>query len=130
MTPGTPIVVDPQNKSSFKYRIYVYDQAKKKNVNIHFWGTGYTESSWPGIKITNYVDYDYKSLGYYEIPEAAYSGKTFNYLINVNGDELKSRDLSVVNPTSDLVIGYWDNGSQKGFWMNGTKPYTNADSCN
>ena len=131
LTPGTPIVVDPQNKSSFKYRIYVYDQAKKKkNVNIYYWGTGYTSPSWPGTRITNYVDYDYKSLGYYEIPAAAYSGKTFNYLINVNGDELKTGDLSVVNPTSDLVIGYWDNGSQKGFWMNGTKPYTNADSCN
>lgn len=130
LTPGTPIVVDPQNKSSFKYRIYVYDQAKKKNVNIYYWGTGYTSPSWPGTRITNYVEYDYKSLGYYEIPAEAYSGKTFNYLINVNGDELKSRDLSVVNPTSDLVIGYWDNGSQKDFWMNGTKPYTNADSCN
>ena len=130
LTPGTPIVVDPQNKSSFKYRIYVYDQAKKKNVNIYYWGTGYTSPGWPGTRISNYVDYDYKSLGYYEIPAEAYSGKTFNYLINVNGDELKSSDLSVVNPTSDLVIGYWDNGSQKGFWMNGTKPYTNADSCN
>ena len=130
LTPGTPIVVDPQNKSSFKYRIYVYDQPKKKNVNIYYWGTGITGTGWPGTKITNYVDYDYKSLGYYEIPAEAYNGKTFNYLLNVNGDELKTGDLSVVNPTSDLVIGYWHNGSQQGFWMNGTKPYTNADSCN
>ena len=130
LTPGTPLVIDPQDKTTFKYRIYVYDQAKKKNVNIYYWGTGYTSPSWPGTRITNYVDYDYKSLGYYEIPAEAYSGKTFNYLLNVNGDELKTRDLSVVNPTSDLVIGYWDNGSQKDFWMNGTKPYTNADSCN
>ena len=129
LTPGTPIVVDPQNKSSFKYRIYVYDQATKKNVNIYYWGTGYTSPSWPGTKITNYVDYDYKSWGYYEIPAAAYSGKTFNYLLNVNGDELKTADLSVVNPTSDLFIGYWNNSGGKGFWMDNNKPYTNADSC-
>ena len=130
LTPGTPIVVDPQDKTTFKYRIYVYDQNKKKDVNIYFWGTGHSTPSWPGTRITNYVEYDYKSLGYYEIPAAAYNGKTFNYLLNVNGDELKTADLSVVNPTSDLVIGYWNNNGGKDFWMNSTKPYTNADSCN
>ena len=128
LTPGTPIVVNPNDKSSFKYRVYVYDQAKKKNVNIYYWGvTG--APGWPGTKITNYVDYDYKSLGYFEIPAEAYNGKTFNYLLNVNGDELKTGDLSVTNPTSDLFIGYWNNSGGKGFWMNGTKPYTNADAC-
>ena len=129
LTPGTPIVVNPKDKSSFKYRVYVYDQAKMKNVNIYYWGvTG--APGWPGTKITNYVDYDYKSLGYFEIPAEAYNGKTFNYLLNVNGDELKTGDLSVTNPTSDLFIGYWNNDYGKGFWMNGTKPYTNADACN
>ena len=130
LTPGTPLVVNPQDKSSFKYRIYVYDQAAKKDVKIHYWGEGFESTKWPGTQITNYVDYDYKSLGYYEIPSAAYSGKTFYYLLNVNGDELKTSDLSVLNPTSDLFIGYWNNNGGKGFWMNNSNPFTNADSCN
>lgn len=128
LTPGTPIEIDPTDKKSFRYRIYVYDQANKRDVNIHYWGIG--ESNYPGVKINKYVDYDYKSLGYYEIPEQAYNGTTFNYLLNVNGDELKTSNLSIVNPNSDLFIGYWNNTGGKGFWMDNSKPYIYADNCN
>lgn len=125
LTPGEPIVVDPNDKASFKYRIYVYDQNNKKDVNIHYWGIG--SSSYPGVKITNYVDYDYKSLGYYEIPADAYNGVTFSYLLNVNGDESKTNDISVVNPASDFYIGYYNNAGGKGFWMNANEPFTSPD---
>lgn len=121
LTVTGPKVVDPAVATSFGYTIYVYDQNGKKDLNIYYWGVD-GAPEWPGNDLTQSASYDGKTFFYYEIPAVAYSGTTFNYIIN-NGST-QTGDIAAVNPTADHYIGYYNNNGGKGFWYNGTVPFT------
>ena len=124
------IKVDPNDKTTFGYAIYVFDQ-KSKNVapNLYAWNDnnawktqyGGNFSTWPGVAFNNdcyYVPADgnnWKHYYYYEIPTALY-GKSFKFIVNKLG---QTSDLSVTNLAGDLYVGYWfDSASSNGFWTN------------
>lgn len=124
------IEVNPNDKKTFGYAIYVFDQ-KSKNVapNLYAWEDnnawntqyGGNFAAWPGIafkKDCYYVPADgqnWKHYYYYETPTDLY-GKSFKFIVNKKG---QTADLIVSNLSSDLYVGYWYNdANNNGFWTN------------
>lgn len=127
------IEVNPNDKKTFGYAIYVFDQ-KSKNVapNLYAWNDnnawknqyGGNFGSWPGVAFKNdcyYVPADgqnWKHYYYYEIPTALYGG-SFKFIVNKSG---QTSDIDITKLDSDLYVGYWyDSASSNGFWVNTDK---------
>ena len=135
------IKVDPNDKNTFGYAIYVFDQ-KSKNVapNLYAWNDnnqwktkyGGNFSSWPGVAFSKDCYYkpaddnNWRHYYYFEIPTSLYDYK-FNYIVNKKG---QTNDLTSNSVTGDLYVGYWYNdANNNGFWTNTTMttPITNLN---
>ena len=115
LTLGTPIVVNPKDKTSFKYRIYVYDQNNKGGPKLHRWNTLSGDTAWDGVALTEKIDYNYKTIYYYEIDSSDYSNG-ISYLLTVSGDDGKTANQTWKNTDGDVFWGYYNNTGGKGFW--------------
>ena len=134
LAPKGAVVINPNDKKTFGYSIYVFDQ-KSKNVapNLYVWDDsdafknmyGGNFSNWPGVAFKKDCYYKPADLNswrhyyYYDIPTSLY-GRSFNFIINKKD---QTADINIENLDSDLYVGYWyDNANSNGFWL-GSEPY-------
>lgn len=127
-----PIAIDPNDVSTFGYKIYLYDQKySNKAFNIWAWNDNgaFKTTNWPGVEGTQYylnTLADDKNRRYvaFDIPASLY-GKGFDFLINSDGDSFKSGNYNVKNLASDLYVGFWYNADDNyGWWGYETTPTT------
>lgn len=135
------IKVDPNDKATFGYAIYVFDQKSKNQApNLYTWNDNgkWNEkfdgnfNIWPGKAFTSQCyykpadDQQHRHYYYYEIPTDLYDA-TFNYIVNKKG---QTADLTSKSVNGDLYVGYWYNdANNNGFWVNPTPttPITNLN---
>ena len=153
LSPKGAIEIDPDNESTFKYSIYVFDQ-KSKNVapNLYVWNdnnafsTSYTGWNyvWGGTAFSKDCYYKpaddngWRHYYYIDIPTNLYNG-TFSFIVNKKGQTGdivigavtgKTDDIEIEKISSDLYVGYWFNDNDNnGFWTNSpmSVPITNLN---
>ena len=114
LTPAGPVEIDPNDVTTFGYKIYIYDEDTKGGAKMHRWGSRVSDTQWDGVVLTESVDYNFKKLYYFTIDKQEYT-KGFNFLLTVNQDDGKTGDKTWSKSNGDLYFGYYNNSS-KGFW--------------
>lgn len=114
LTPAGPVKIDPNDVTTFGYKIYIYDQNDIGGAKMHRWGSKASDTQWDGKELTESVDYNYKKLYYFTIDKQEYTNG-FNFLLTVNQDDGKTGDKTWSKSNGDLYFGYYNNSS-KGFW--------------
>lgn len=136
------IKVDPNDKTTFGYAIYVFDQKSKNQApNLYTWNDnekwkeeyGKSFNPWPGAAFVEDCyykpadDQQHRHYYYYVIPTNLYDVQ-FNYIVNKKG---QTSDLTAPkNLNGDLYVGYWYNdANNNGFWVNNSQgtPITNLN---
>ena len=120
---GEIIEINPNDLSTFKFTLYIYDQNSVNASHTLFYantatGTANAESGRVGY---NWKNYDYFIL------DGSKIGTDFKVSVKttVNNSTKTITNLSISkNIKTDLCIGYWNNNGNHGYWANSSSPYT------
>lgn len=74
-----------------RVRLYINAERTYFEMKIYYWGDGISAITWPGILLT----WDDTKKQYYHDFPLNYLNKEVNFVVNVNGDECKTKDLSI-----------------------------------
>lgn len=117
---GEIIEINPNDLSTFKFTLYIYDQSNVNATHSLYYastatGTAQAESGRVGY---NWKNYDYFIL------DGSKIGTDFKVSVkDNNGKTITNLSISKSIKT-DLCIGYYNNSGGKGYWANGTTPFT------
>ena len=120
---GEIIEINPNDLSTFKFTLYIYDQSNVNASHALFYantatGTANAESGRVGY---NWKNYDYFIL------DGSKIGTDFKVSVKttVNSSTKTITNLSISkNIKTDLCIGYWNNSGDHGYWANSSSPFT------
>lgn len=82
---GTLAEIDPNAKG---YNLYVENKSDWAEVALHYWGTGVTGTSWPGLQPAGTDTFGDVVYLRFELP-AALADKEVNFILNNNGNNVQ-----------------------------------------
>lgn len=117
--------VDPNDLSTFGFRIYVYIQKGDNHVDpyLHIWSTtGITDTNWNNqLKMTDswvYPETGGKQFYYYEPPTTAYS--SMNFIVTLNNGSKQTGDIKGALKNDYYVCAWADSKTSCGLYCNST----------
>ena len=117
--------VDPNDLSTFGFRIYVYIQKGDNHVDpyLHIWSTtGITNTNWNNqLKMTDswvYPETGGKQFYYYEPPTTAYS--SMNFIVTLNNGTQQTGDIKGALKNDYYVCAWADSQTSCGLYCNST----------
>lgn len=120
---GEVIEIDPNDLSTYKFALYIYDQNGVNSTHTLYYAATATGT---GVAQTAKKDYNWKAYHQFVLDGNKIGTNFVVSIASQYNDATKSiNNLSISKDIkTDLCIGYWNNNGNAGYWANGTTPYT------